>query len=194
MSNPVQKKQKSSAFAALTSSETNEYYTPSLIINPVKEFYGGKITLDPCTCAIAQALIDAEYYWTLKQFLISKIHPLRVHWDVAEVVRVWLNPPYGQGKNSAKYWILKCIREYIAGRINEAVILVRGDSEGMRQLIKLAIWVELDKRVAFIDEFGKPTNHPVPGVRLFYLGTRLDEFHDRFEFLGSVCARRLKGV
>lgn len=185
---------KSSAFAVLTSSESNEYYTPSVIIDPVKEFFGGRIILDPCTCRIANSLIQAEYAWTLKQAIRTGVSPLKMYWNVEEFVTVWLNPPYGQGKNSAKYWILKCIHEYLRQRINEAVILVRGDSEGMRQLIKLAIWVELDKRVAFIDEFGKPTNHPVPGVRLFYLGTRLDEFHDRFESLGTVCTRRVKGV
>lgn len=188
------KKQKSATFATLTSSESNEWYTPPVIIDPVKEFFGGKIILDPCTCKIAQSIIQAEYAWTLKQYLRTGIDPLKRYWNIEDYVTVWLNPPYGQGKNSAKYWILKCLHEYLRQRIQEAVILVRGDSDGVKQLLKMAIWVELHKRVAFIDEFGNPSSHPVPGVRLFYLGSRLEEFHDRFELLGTVCSKRLKGV
>lgn len=152
-------------------------------------FFGGRVILDPCTCKIAQASINAKHHWTL---LNSPVSPLDKYWDVEDYVTVWLNPPYGKARENAGNFILKCIEEWTNDRIHEAIILVRGDSVGVKKLVKLAIWVELDHRISFLDWRGRPTQSAVPGVRLFYLGqsiARQEKFYNTFRHLGTVCRK-----
>lgn len=180
-----------STFRSLVSSESNEWYTPRWLIEIVKGFYGGTITLDPCTCQLAQSWINAEYYWTKAMCDRAKIDPLNLRWDVIkqndpdndEVVKMWMNPIYGP---KAGKWISKAVYEWKRERVPEQLILVRGDSNGIKQLRKLAIICEFNSRIAFIDSQGRQSKNPVPGVRLFYLGSYPDHFHQTFQPFGDI--------
>ena len=124
-----------------------------------------------------------------KQSIRDGIYPLTLSWKVEDNVKVWLNPPYGQGKNSAKYWILKAIREYLTGNIQEVLLLVRGDSKAISVLMKKCYWIEFDQRISFMNSEGFYGYGAVPGIRLFYLGARNIEFYDHFNYLGTVCQK-----
>src|SRR5262245_16190742 len=94
----------------LTSSETNEWYTPREIIERVKDVLGS-ITFDPASDPIPQTWIQAEHYFTLADDGLTK------DW----FGHVFLNPPYGRG---AGHWAAKLIDEYRAGRVEQAIMLV----------------------------------------------------------------------
>jgi hypothetical protein len=129
------------------SSESNEHYTPSYIVDPCRIALGGDIDLDPASCAAANRVVDARRYYTKKEngFLET--------WHG----RVFLNPPGGrcdrQGRlvisktklrgpctetgdcglppghkhegveSSQKAWWTKLAREYASGRVTHAVFL-----------------------------------------------------------------------
>lgn len=73
------------AFQALTSSESNEWYTPLKYIEAARAVMGG-IDLDPASNESAQQWIKA------KQFYIKDDDGLHKPW----YGRLWLNPPYGR--------------------------------------------------------------------------------------------------
>lgn len=178
--------QKVNSHKYLTSSESNEWYTPEWLINHVKRFYGGKITLDPFSNLIAQSWIDAEIFWT-----INSPNPLNLpSWKVRDYTKLWSNPPYGTIGGKC---ILKIIDEYQKNNIDEALVLVKGDSEGIRRLVKIAVWLEFNERINFVKPDGKISGSGIPGIRLFYLcknPARRDDFDLHFYKLGTICEAR----
>lgn len=170
----------------LTSSETNEWYTPQWLTNHCKKFYDGSITLDPFTCPLAQSWIEAENYWT-----INSPNPLNLaSWKVANYVKLWCNPPYG---NMGGKCILKIIEQFEKGNVDEALILVKGDSNGIKRLVRIAVWLEFDERINFIKPNGSMSHSGIPGIRLFYLCSNIERknaFHNHFQPLGVICERR----
>lgn len=166
-----------SSFKLLTSSETNEHYTPHDIINATKEVIG-EIDLDPASNLIAQQWIGATKFYTKEDDGMSK------NWEG----RVWLNPPYGK-KSKDNYgagkWFEKLHESYISGSVIEAIALGRGDSIGLKLLTKNYVWCDCD-RISFLDEKGNIQSNPVPGSRIFYLGMRNTQFAKVFKQFGTI--------
>lgn len=165
---------------ALLSSESNEWYTPPDIIEQVRSLMGD-IYLDPASNATAQQWIQAKTWYSIAEDGFNK------PW----YGRLWLNPPYGiKGKSNhgASEWILKAIAHYEAGEVTQAVLLVRGDSEGICRLNEHYAICEPFKRIAFIRQDGTPSDRPVPGCKLYYLGTKVDQFYECFQGFGAIRA------
>ena len=55
-----------STTAARHSSETNEHYTPTEIVEAARATLGGTIDLDPASCAEANGWIQAKQIYTRK--------------------------------------------------------------------------------------------------------------------------------
>ena len=175
----------SNSFQLLIQSETNEWYTPKTIIEAAIEVMGG-IDLDPASNDIAQEWIRALRYYTFYDDAFYK------NWEG----RIWLNPPYGQrnfeeGIYGASAWLNKCFYNYKYGDISEAIILARGDSEGVRNLVREApVFIECD-RIAFLKPDMTPGEHPVPGSKIFYLGQKPRKFATVFQKFGIPLSRYL---
>lgn len=164
---------------ALLSSETNEWYTPPAIIDRVRQI--SPIDLDPASNSIAQEWIRAERWYGKEDDGLS------LPWKTQN--GLWLNPPYGTKSASnrgASAWILKAIAEYRAGSFPWAVLLVRGDSEGVKALEAIALSCEPYKRIAFISPTDPTKNSPVPGCRLWYLGCDELAFAAAFADFGAI--------
>lgn len=74
--------------AALTSSATNEHYTPPEIIAAAR-YTLGEIDLDPASCARANTVVKARAF--------CHRDGLDADWDFEQApARVWLNPPGGK--------------------------------------------------------------------------------------------------
>lgn len=101
----------------LTSSETNEWYTPKYIITAARDVLGS-IDLDPASCLTAQNIVQASSYFDIEQ------DGLRRPWHG----KVWLNPPYGTNESNDSLqwvWAQKLRAEYSSGNVTEAIMLTK---------------------------------------------------------------------
>jgi hypothetical protein len=75
------------------SNQSNDFNTPPEIIDPIKEFWGGVIHLDPCSNKYSK--VDSLMYLELP------VNSLEREWAIAsgERTKIFVNPPY------APYWI-----------------------------------------------------------------------------------------
>lgn len=176
------------SFQVLTSSASNEWFTPPEIIEMARSVMGS-IELDPASNSVAQQWIKANCYFT------EQSNGLTHTWQADTV---FLNPPYGTlGGKFCK----KLLSEWNAGNIVQAIALVRGDSKDMEALFDHAYHCR-SKRICFIPSpellaakqaecaaKGKTwSNSPVPGSTIFYLGDNWQRFTEVFSKQGKVFA------
>ncbi len=165
----------------LISSESNEWYTPEWVFDLVRQL--GTIGLDPASNDIAQQWIRADKYYTIDDDGMS------LCW--ATPGGLWLNPPYGtkgNGNHGASEWILEAIRCYCQGDFPWAVLLVKGDSKGVKELERCAVSCEPFQRISFVSPFDPTKNNPVPGCRFWYLGSETQRFAEVFGTIGAIRA------
>lgn len=89
----------------------NEWYTPEEILAPVRAVLG-VIDVDPASCAVAQARVQARTYYTLAD------DGLRHPWHG----KIFLNPPYHY--DGIAPFIGKLFEEFDAQRTTEAIVVV----------------------------------------------------------------------
>lgn len=179
------------SFQVLTSSQSNEWYTPSEIIDMAR-LVMGSIELDPASNEHAQQWIKADRYYT------EADDGLKQSWKSSTI---WLNPPYG---NLGSSFCKKLLHEWRQGTFQQAIALVRGDSNSMEALFDYAHHCR-SKRIKFIPSpellakkqsecaaAGKKWNNsPVPGSTIFYLGDRAEWFSSVFSVQGKIFAPSL---
>jgi len=68
----------------LHSNKTAEWYTPDSIVRDVERVFGGRIYLDPCSCAEAQRVVKARTFYT------ADVNGLMEPWHGPTV---YVNPP-----------------------------------------------------------------------------------------------------
>jgi len=100
----------------LTSSFTNEWYTPPEYADAAREVMGS-IDLDPASSEIANRLIRAKKYFTKEDDGLSKT------W----FGNIFVNPPYGKigTKSKQDVWSHKLMEEFLYRRTQSAIILTR---------------------------------------------------------------------
>jgi len=150
-----------------------EWYTPPHILGLVTDLLG-QIDLDP-------ASNEGEPWVTARRHFTVADDGLTQPWDG----RVFLNPPWNaQGSPAA--WVKKLIGEYEHGEVTEAVCLLpaRTNTAWMDSLGDYARCF-VRGRLRFGDAEG---DAPFPVV-LVYLGSRVQDFVDIFDAVGSCYAR-----
>lgn len=105
-------------FVVTFSSETNEWYTPSLYADMAREVFGREIELDPASNHIANAFIGAERYFTEDDDGLSR------PW-MAETV--FCNPPRKVPgcRSGQELWADYMIGEFEAGCFSQGIYLTR---------------------------------------------------------------------
>lgn len=162
------------SFQVLTSSESNEWYTPPEITDAAGRVIQG-IELDPASCELAQQWIQAGRYFTQEQDGYSQ------PWIAKSV---WLNPPYGARNTAnsiygASAWIEKATSAYENGFVGQLILLCRGDSKPLKKLQATTICCVAD-RIKFISPSDPGKKNPVPGTKIFYLGPNYAAFAREF--------------
>lgn len=165
------------ALDALLSSKSNEWHTESEYVDAARDVMGG-IDLDPASCEIANQTIQAARYFSAADDGLSK------PWTG----RVWLNPPYGKtgGKSNQARWSARLRRDYCAGHVSQAVLLVNactGD-RWFSPLWDYAICFP-DHRIKFISPMGR-RNQPTHSSCFVYFGPNVDAFAWTFGAIGPV--------
>lgn len=96
---------------------SDEWYTPLPIVEMARQVMGG-IDLDPASTPEANAVVDARHIFTADDDGLAQ------PWHG----RVWLNPPYGRGDITGKWWA-KLYQEWLDGRCREAMFLANNNTE-----------------------------------------------------------------
>jgi DNA N-6-adenine-methyltransferase (Dam) len=164
----------SQPMSVITSSESNEWYTPSDLVERIRKTLG-VISLDPASHPVPQAWIRAEHYFTKADDGLSR--PWHGH--------VFLNPPYGR---SASKWAAKLIKEYESKRVKQAILLI-GAKQGYVWFEK--IWraypvCSLEKRVRFVNQEGEQNGQAKLATTLVYFGQDVERFRETFSDIGRV--------
>ncbi len=158
-----------------TSQKRHEWYTPAEYIEAARDVMGG-IDLDPASCDIAQATVQAGRFFSKEQDGLA--HP----WHG----RVWLNPPFEAAVITP--FVAKLIADFQAGAVEQAVILTDAatDTRWFHDLANTARIVCFTKgRITFTSPL-TDSQAPQRGQAFTYLGNRPDTFAARFKAFGLI--------
>jgi hypothetical protein len=162
------------ATLALVSSASNEWYTPSEIIEAAREVLGG-IDLDPASSALANETVRARRFYTEADDGLTK------KWRG----RVWLNPPYGGLQEG---FITKLIEEHEAGRVPAAIMLLNGYRFDARWFVPLWDYplCFLTKKFRFRNPYRPDAGAAPTAFVAVYVGREFDRFREVFGRFGAV--------
>lgn len=155
----------------------NEWYTPPEYLDAAKMVMGG-IDLDPASCEIANANVQADTFFSKEDDGLSKA------WSG----NVWMNPPYAQPL--IQQFSEKVSVEFDAGNIEQAIVLVNNATETkwFQTMAAESTAVCFPKgRVKFLDPSGAP-GAPLQGQAILYFGEKIQAFTEQFSQFGKVWA------
>lgn len=139
-------------------------------------YHTGRISLDPASSHEHNRLVQAERIYAAED------NGLDQDWRGDFV---WLNPPFGKVRNKSvkAMWFEKAVEEYLAGNIDEAVVLLPAalDSKWFTQ-VKVWPRVDLHLRLRFRGATGPGAQTP---ICLVYLGGQVDDFFAYFRAHGD---------
>jgi phage N-6-adenine-methyltransferase len=153
------------------SMRSEEWYTPELYTNAVREVLDG-IWLDPASCETANQVVKARKIYTREE------DGLKQTWDANTI---FLNPPYCRNQG---LWVDKLIAE--RDNYNEAILLVSNatDTNWFQKLLQFPICF-VKGRIKFWTT-GEHKSRPTIGNAFVYLGDNQNKFADVFSKFGGV--------
>jgi ParB family chromosome partitioning protein len=151
----------------------NNWFTPTKIIDFVKDYFGGKIDLDPASCAMANEIIQATNIFTIDDDGLSK------NWAKFGN-KIYCNPPYNNGEMQS--WLNYAARQYQENPELEIIMLVNhSDGKWFAEFVRKYVdsYFQLDFRVRFIDgeNPGDPSS-PRYSNDLIYFGKCPNDFYE----------------
>ena len=154
-----------------------EWWTPERVLVPVREYFGGSISLDPATAPSNPPKAD--------RFFTSSENGLEMDWEDGTFV----NPPYGP---EIKDWIRKIKEEAEAGR--EIIALLpasRWEQQYFQECVfnhRLDWMCLIRKRLQFFDGNKKEVckSNPYASVLYGYNISQWRLFRDCMETIGSL--------
>lgn len=152
-----------------------EWYTPSEYIEAARKTMGG-IDVDPASSELAQNVVKAKTYFTVKT------NGLLHDWNG----NVWLNPPY-----AAKLivpFVEKLVGHLQAGDVKQAIMLTHCNSDTRwyhKAWEHCSAFCQTRGRVRFYNTYGV-ANSPTHGHVFLYFGRRTKSFKNHFAAFGAV--------
>lgn len=164
----------------LTSSQTEEWYTPRRYIGLVERVFGSPIDLDPASSEYANGIVWAD------QFFSKEDDGLTKDWHG----KVFLNPPYGKTNNlsNQEIWMKKLELEYVFGNVTEAIALInsRHGYKWYEDLwTRYAVCCVRD-RIHFIKEDGTTGGAAKCASTFLYMGPNNYKFGKVFHEVGRI--------
>lgn len=164
-------------------SQNQSWGTPPKYVKAVKRFFGGSISLDPCSNEHSIVQADTE-------FRLPKNDGLREEWDYPTI---YMNPPYGADRErgtTIKNWLAKCAvtHERYASEIL-ALVPVATNTGHWKQSIfgkARAICFLYDTRLKFLEN-GNGVGKGAPmACAMIYWGSNYEKFYNIFIEYGAV--------
>lgn len=171
----------SQSMKVLTSSEHNEWLTPSKYVEMAREVMGS-IDVDPASSDQAQEWIRAKNYYTIENDGLSHNWP----------GNVWLNPPYGKTGNRSNQdiWINDYLfARYDWGEINSGIALAKsvpGYEWYEAALDNANAYCMARDRIYFISAFSGKRGQAKAGSTFLYFGSDVAKFRSVFGEIGRV--------
>lgn len=163
--------------------KSNEWFTPPRYIEAARQVMGS-IDLDPASCAQANNIVKATWYYEQWENGLTK------PW----YGNVWLNPPYGRSinydKGNAGIFASRLVAEYRAGNVKQAILLttVQNDARWFHQLWQFSICFS-DHKIHFYTTAPtkkSPTATHMFGTAFVYMGEQTERFREVFRRFGVV--------
>jgi len=149
----------------------NEWYTPSIWLDMSREVFGGPISLDPASNAIANDRVKALKYHDVKD------SGLKAFW----YGNVFVNPPYSHPELSL--FLRKAVKEYKNGKIDNMIVLTNSgtDTKWSRIITREADCIAFTiGRISFIRPNGDGYGSTSRGQMFCYFGKDVDKFMEVF--------------
>jgi len=173
---------KSPAVSAVTSSKSNEWYTPAEFLEAAREVMGG-IDLDPASSEAANDVVRAARIYTQDDDGLA--HEWRG--------RVWLNPPYGRTevggkeKSSQAVWTERLVDEHAEGRVEQACCMVTSKTgDAWFQALWDLPMCFVAGRIKFRPGGGQEETQNTQSQVVAYLGDRVEAFERTFSKFGRI--------
>lgn len=154
-----------------------DWNTPPKYVEPIKDFFGGIIELDPCSNKYSLVGAKTNFIYPDKNGLIEK-------WDYRTI---FVNPPYGRQNGSSLYdWLeksLECKWEVIF------LIPVATNTKHFKEIIFKrynAICFLNDTRLRFYNQGIEDKKGAPMACCLCYKGFRVKKFIEKFSEFGKV--------
>ncbi|MGA2034894.1 MAG: DNA N-6-adenine-methyltransferase [Thermoguttaceae bacterium] len=170
---------------------SQEWGTPEKYVKAVREFFGGRIDLDPCSNEYSIVGARTEYR-------LPKHDGLRESWDFPTI---YVNPPYGLDKErgtSIKKWLARCAMAHKTyGAEVLALVPVATNTRHWKNFVfgnATGVCFLYDMRLKFLVN-GEDGGKGAPmSCAMIYWGTDFDKFFCAFTRFGAVLdVRPLKG-
>ena len=160
---------------------SNEWYTPSYVIEAAREVMDGRIDLDPASCLMANQIVRATRYYSEEDNGLAQV------W----YGNVWLNPPFGKTRNQSNQllFVKRLMGEYEAGNVKQAILLITPKNTcSYFHLCWNYLICFADHHVKFHRPDGKIKDQMF-GVCFVYLGKNEQKFIEVFSRFGDVARR-----
>lgn len=166
-----------------TKRDSDSWFTPKPFVDSARKVLRG-ITLDPFSSEVANAVVEAEHFFTHKDNAFEQ------DWCVKTSKRlrtVWMNPPYS-GK-LCREAVNRFIDEYEDGSFHEGIFLVNNSTETawfQRALQACSAVCFPKKRISFWNADGKAVSGNTRGQAFFYFGNDIERFANEFGEYGTI--------
>jgi DNA N-6-adenine-methyltransferase (Dam) len=164
-------------------SQNQSWGTPIKYVRAVKRFFGGSISLDPCSNEYSIVKADVE-------FVLPKIDGLKEEWKYETI---YVNPPYGSDRErgtTIKNWLIKCAltNEKYHSEILALVPVATNTTHWKQNVFgkARAICFLYDTRLKFLEN-GLDVGKGAPmSCAMVYWGDDYEKFYDIFTEHGAV--------
>lgn len=164
-------------------SQSQSWGTPLKYVRAVKLFFGGSISLDPCSNEYS--IVDAD-----TEFMLPHNDGLKEEWNFPTI---YMNPPYGADRErgtTIKNWLAKCAlthQKYESEIL--ALVPVATNTGHWKQSVfgqAKAICFLYDTRLKFLEN-GLDVGKGAPmSCAMVYWGQNFDRFYEVFIEYGAV--------
>jgi hypothetical protein len=163
--------------------QSQEWGTPRKYVDAVKDFFGGSISLDPCSNGYSIVGAETEYR-------LPERNGLHDSWDYPTI---YVNPPYGIDKGSGtsiKDWLMRCeAANRLHGSEVIALVPVATNTGHWKNSVygrALAVCFLHDTRVKFLENGEEGGKGAPMSCCLIYWGSSFERFRCTFSRLGAV--------
>ncbi len=164
-------------------SQSQSWSTPPKYVKAIKRFFGGSISLDPCSNQYS--IVKAE-----TEFMLPQNDGLKEDWNYPTI---YINPPYGADRErgtTIKNWLAKCaLTHQNYGSEILALVPVATNTGHWKQSVfgqARAICFLYDTRLKFLEN-GLDVGKGAPmACAMIYWGKDYEEFFDIFIEYGAV--------